>query len=693
VALDAQNNSYITGSFFGTQSFGPTTLKDSAGDNGYFTYDGFVAKYAADGSPVWAKSLGTGDPNVLPLPGTYPSSIAADPNGNTYVAGRFYGTEQFGSFTLTSSSEDAFVAKLDPSGNVTWVSQFGGTGQDIAYGVTIDSSGNVYVTGNFRGTASFGGGISLTSSGNSNGDAFIAKLDTSGNTLWARHIVASEGSYGRGVGTDTGGNVYVTGSFSGTDDFGGISVTSKTNGFVTRLDATGNFLWAEDTSTGAGGGIAVDGSGHVYVTTGGGVSRLDAATGSFIWTDQLVGGGSIALDGAGNVYTTGGFQGSADFDPGPGTFTFTLSASDQGEAFVSVLDPNGHFLAAWQAVAARVPNATEANSFGTGIAADTTGDVWVFGENLGAITLPTGQTLSSPNANPNGQNSAVFLMRLSAPHGAVLGTVYSDLNGNGTRDSGEPALAGWTVYADLNGNGVLDPGEPSATTDANGNYEIDNLAPGTYTIRPVLPSGWAVSAPAGGVAPVPVGSGFAQNIDFGADKPTGTATLVLSGFPSTVMAGAVGSLTITAKDASGNVTPNYTGTVHFSSSDGQASLPADYTFTSADAGSHTFSIALKTAGTQALTATDTATSTITGSQKGITVNPAPASTLAVSGFPSPTTVGVAGNATVMARDPYGNTAAATSAPSISPAATARRSCRPITPSPAPMPAVTPSASR
>src|SRR5262249_51264649 len=119
-------------------------------------------------------------------------------------------------------------------------------------------------------------------------------------------------------------------------------------------------------------------------------------------------------------------------------------------------------------------------------------------------------------------------------------------------------------------------------------------------------------------------------------NPAGTSasTLVLSGFPSPVTAGTTGNVTVTAQDQFGNTVTGYTGTVHFTSSDSQATLPTNYTFTSPDAGVHVFSVALKTPGTQAITATDTADSTITGSQTGITVSAAAAS-LVVSGFPSP----------------------------------------------------------
>src|SRR5205085_1641773 len=97
----------------------------------------------------------------------------------------------------------------------------------------------------------------------------------------------------------------------------------------------------------------------------------------------------------------------------------------------------------------------------------------------------------------------------------------------------------------------------------------------------------------------------------------------------------------------------YAGILHFTSSDGQAALPANSTLTN---GTGSFSATLKTAGTQSLTATDSVTAGITGSQSGITVNPAAASTLNVAGFPSPITAGTAGTFTVTAKDPYGNTA-------------------------------------
>jgi subtilisin-like proprotein convertase family protein len=133
------------------------------------------------------------------------------------------------------------------------------------------------------------------------------------------------------------------------------------------------------------------------------------------------------------------------------------------------------------------------------------------------------------------------------------------------------------------------------------------------------------------------------------------SSLTVSGFPSSTTAGQAGSFTVTARDANGNVATGYTGTVHFASSDPQAGLPADYTFTAADGGSHTFSVALKTAGTQSFTVTDTAASGLTGTESGIAVSPAAASRLVVS-TPTGATAGAAFSITVTAQDAFGNTA-------------------------------------
>ena len=137
--------------------------------------------------------------------------------------------------------------------------------------------------------------------------------------------------------------------------------------------------------------------------------------------------------------------------------------------------------------------------------------------------------------------------------------------------------------------------------------------------------------------------------------PAQVSSFVVAGFPASTTAGVAGNFTVTAKNADGTTATAYTGTVHFSSSDSQAGLPADYTFTAADNGMHTFSATLKTVGTQSLTAKDVSWSTVTGTQSGITVTPAAASKFLVSA-PAGSMAGSAFSVTVTARDQYNNTA-------------------------------------
>jgi hypothetical protein len=136
--------------------------------------------------------------------------------------------------------------------------------------------------------------------------------------------------------------------------------------------------------------------------------------------------------------------------------------------------------------------------------------------------------------------------------------------------------------------------------------------------------------------------------------PGATSKFLVSGFPSSITAGTAGMVTVVAQDAFGNATPGYLGTVHFTSSDAEAVLPGDYSFVAGDNGMHTFSgLMLETAATQSITATDATTLSITGSQSGIVVNPAPADHFQLVA-PAGSTAGQAFDLTVAALDPFGN---------------------------------------
>lgn len=199
---------------------------------------------------------------------------------------------------------------------------------------------------------------------------------------------------------------------------------------------------------------------------------------------------------------------------------------------------------------------------------------------------------------------------------ATTGTELDVLlnNGNGTFGAYQNVGPGGTnvVAADFNGDGQLDLAEIAGSTSQWGSIDVlFNNAGGSLT---------------GG------------------------------GFPASTTAGAAHGFTVTALNADGTVNTGYTGTVHLTSTDPRAVLPADYTFTAADQGVHVFPVTLETAGTQAISVTATASSALVGSQSGIIVTPAAAATLVFSSVPSSTVAGSAANVTVTAQDAYGNTA-------------------------------------
>ncbi|GEM_PF-3039648 len=154
------------------------------------------------------------------------------------------------------------------------------------------------------------------------------------------------------------------------------------------------------------------------------------------------------------------------------------------------------------------------------------------------------------------------------------------------------------------------------------------------------------------------GTGACTDGTNGTNQNVGPVTnYLVAGHASPVTAGTAGSVTVTARDASNNTNVAYTKIATFTSSDSQATLPGNYTFTVADGGVHTFTngITLKTAGTQSITATDTVTSSITGTQSGITVNAGSTSAFTVTGITDPVVAGTSVTPIVTAKDSYSNT--------------------------------------
>jgi len=376
IAVDASGNIYTTGYFSGIADFNPGAGVYNLTSNGDF--DIFVSKLDASGNFVWAKQMGSTSYDVG-------QSIATDSIGNVYVTGYFKGTVDFdpnaGVYNLTSlgGMEDIFICKISAAGNLIWAKQMGGSNPDYAIAIAVDDSGNVYTTGDFWGTADFDPGTG-TCNFSSAGlyDMFVSKLDKDGNFVWAKQMGGSSYEAGISLALDHDRNVYIAGHFKETADFdpgtGTYNLTSigDYDIFVTKLDASGNFLWAKQmggVGYDEGNSIAVDGSGNVYLTgnfketgdfnSGTGehilVSAGDAdvfigkynTSGDFLWVNQLGAAGidygtSIAIDNSGNIHTTGAFCGTSDFNPGAGTYNMTSAGGF--DLYVTEYDASGNFI-------------------------------------------------------------------------------------------------------------------------------------------------------------------------------------------------------------------------------------------------------------------------------------------------------------------------------------------------------------
>lgn len=234
-----------------------------------------------------------------------------------YVAGFFSGTQDFDGNPLTAQGTDAFLARYDAQGNVVWVRQMGGPGDENTWGVSVDGLGNIHVAGDFSGNSITLGGTTLTATHDST-TGYLATYDPSGNLQWAVRTGGSDNPlvvnlisrYQARVHSDASGVTYVYGLFSGTGDFGGISLstTGSDDYFLARFNSDGSCPWVKrfgslaskslmgDVGTN-GDGIFVSGSfqgvldidGSLF-SANGGLGRFLAFidnTGDHQWTESL----------------------------------------------------------------------------------------------------------------------------------------------------------------------------------------------------------------------------------------------------------------------------------------------------------------------------------------------------------------------------------------------------------------------
>ena len=283
IKIDPFSNIYITGSFRNTVDFDPGNgtynITSAGGEDIYLLKLNFLGNF------VFAKSMGGTENDVS-------NSLDIDNLGFVYLTGSFKGTADFdpgnGINNLTSAGgSDLFIQKLNLSGNLVFVKQIGGNGEDGSIDIHIDQNNNIYSTGYFSSTVDFNNSANnytLTSAGYE--DIYILKLNSLGNFSWAKSIGSPDFNRGKSITTDQNDNVYITGFYRGSVDIdpGPIVNNIFSNGyqevFILKLDEYGDFKF----------GLSLGGNGDDY-------------------------GNDINVDNNSNIIIAGDFQETIDFNP------------------------------------------------------------------------------------------------------------------------------------------------------------------------------------------------------------------------------------------------------------------------------------------------------------------------------------------------------------------------------------------
>ena len=375
IATDTSGNVLVTGEYRAGTTFynqGPsgtvgTTLPFAGG------IDCFVAKYSSAGAVLWAARIsGTSTAQEVGW------GIATDPSGNVFVTGSYtaaltiYNQGPSGTAGTTLSNAgggDCFVAKYSSAGAVLWAARISSTQSEQGYGIATDTSGNVFVAGQYNGALTIfnqgpsgTAGTTLASFNTGTPDCFVAKYSSAGAVLWAARIAGvavDRGDQGRAIATDPSGNVLVTGNYnsaltiynqgpSGTAAYE-LPYVGSNDCFVAKYSSAGAVLWAAQiASTGTGNDI-----GH-----------------------------RIATDPSGNVVVTGQYIGTVTiYNQGAsGSVGTTLSSVGGIDCFVAKYSPDGAVM--W---ATRIGSTV--NDIGFGIATDLSGNVLVTGYYSAAVTV------------------------------------------------------------------------------------------------------------------------------------------------------------------------------------------------------------------------------------------------------------------------------------------------------------------
>ncbi len=371
IASDPAGNVFMFG-YFSTPSIrlGAVTLTNAYDLDAQY----FIAKYDPLGNLLWAKKDGNTQ-RYFTLIGSIglilgTGGIAADDAGNVYISANFHKPAiTIGTYTLTNSdpsgnTDDIFIAKYDPTGNVEWAKSVGGTRNDDAYALTVTPAGDIYIAGDFN-SPSVSFGTSVITDAVAAQVAFIARFDASGTPLWATASGGTGLEYACGLAADASGNVYLTGGFKDNSiAFSGTSLSLPFPGkpalYLVKFDPANNISWFKTIGSPTGGdaygyAVATSVCGDVWVCGAMSVPKTDSvssnpgivdidghllqapdnsydpvfiagytASGTYVASSALASGDDdqcgVACDAVGNVFLCSDYFGKAHFSVGSHSF-------------------------------------------------------------------------------------------------------------------------------------------------------------------------------------------------------------------------------------------------------------------------------------------------------------------------------------------------------------------------------------
>ncbi|MBT9331512.1 Ig-like domain repeat protein [Paracidobacterium acidisoli] len=644
-------------------------------------------------------------PRVTFLPGTQstaatgffdPEGVAVDSSGNLYITDSdgyappsylYKETLSGGTYTRTviaSGFTDAWGVAVDSSGNV-YVTDYGDDGGSVSAVYKETLSGGSYTQTTIASGFKDADGVAIDSSGNLYIADFGCPSCTPATTGGLYKETLSGGSYTQstiasgldvsGVALDSSGNLYIT-VWTGFESSGALYKETLSGGSYTQSTIATNFITPES--------VVVEPSGNLYVTD----DNMISGSGAAVYKETLSGGSytqstlisnlyspeALVLDESGNLYVaaitsansgvpTAGAVYKEDYaDPPSLSFASTNVGSTSSTQTVTVNNIGNAALEFEIPGSGNNPNISTGFTLASGsgnecplvTSASSTAGVL----NSGAsCTLPVA---FAPEATGSYSSSTLVLTDNSGNQTSPYATQTINLSGTGT---GTDKASSFTVT----GSSPVIAGTASSITvrayDSVGNLDAAYRGTVHFTSSD---TGSGVTVPAdytftsgdngqhtftNGVTLVTTGSQTVTATDTSTATVTGSAVITVDAgtvtrlgvsAPSSATVGTPFSITVFAYDAYGNFASGYSGTVHFTSTDGAASLPANSTLTN---GEGTFTVTFNTAGSQTIMATDTSNASIRGTSGAITLGQAPAITSAAG---NTFTVGTAGSFTVTA---------------------------------------------